>query len=296
MRLLKVFILFFFLLAGVLHSHGQELKPQGGFLQDSVKVGEQIVYALSFRHTNQEVIFPDSNYNYYPFTFVNKEYFTTRSIGNYAIDSAVYYLTTFEIDTVQPLGLPVFVLTNGDSSAIFAARDTVFFQETVKAIPDSIALKDSSFYRDVPTAINYPYILIGVGILVLVAAIIIIFFGKQIKRRWRHYKLKKEHKQFVEKVNGLIGQMNGNPSEQAGLVLAEWKKYLEMLEKKPFTKLTTKEIAKMNPDERLENALKSLDRSLYGKIYDDNIKDWLYYLLDYSYERYKIRMEEVKYE
>ncbi len=296
MRLLNVCILFFFLLTGILHSYSQEIKPEGRFLQDSVKIGEQIVYTLSFRHTNQEVIFPDSNYNYYPFTFVNKAYFTTRSIGNYAIDSAVYYLTTFEIDPEQPLGLPVFVLTNGDSTAIFANRDTVYFQEMVKAIPDSIALKDSSFYRDVPTAINYPYFLIAGGLLLLVAAIIIIFFGKQIKRRWKRYKLKKEHKQFVEKVNGILVHMNGNPGDQAGLVLTEWKKYLEMLEKKPFTKLTTKEIAKMNPDERLENALKSLDRSLYGKINDDHIKDWLYYLLDYSYERYKIKMEEVKHE
>jgi hypothetical protein len=291
--MLKVQLFFLVAIVVPLDGFSQE-RPIGRFLQDSIKIGEHAAYSFIFTHRNLEVVFPDSNYNYYPFEFIRKEFFPTRSVGQYAIDSAIYYLTTFDLDLAQPLGLPVFILENGDSTVVFAQRDTIYIQETVLAIPDSIALKDTSFYREVQTATNYPFIVLALVLVFFIIGAVLILFGNKIKRRYLLYRLKKKHQKFIQRMNLMLGQMNGDPSHQVGMIVFEWKKYLEMLENKPFTKLTTKEIIKINPDQSLENTLKSLDRSLYGNKQDDHIKDWILYLMDYSFDRYKKRVEEVK--
>jgi hypothetical protein len=288
-------ILIYFLLAMKVSIIGiSQDMPVGNFLQDSIKIGGHVAYSLKFTHRNQEVLFPDSNYNFYPFEFVRKDFFPTRAIGPYAVDSAVYYLTTFDFDPVLALELPVFILEGSDTTIAYAQRDSIFLQETVLAVPDTIALRDSSFFREVQTAVNYPYIVLAVVFSLFVVMAIIILFGKEIKRKYLLYRLKKKHQKFIQKMNLMLAQLNGSPSHQVGLMVFEWKKYLEVLENKPFTSLTTKEIIKMNPDETLERTLRSLDRSLYGNKQETHIKDSIIFLMDYSINRYKRRVEEVK--
>lgn len=290
LKILKA--LFLYLIAGCMNAFAQDM-PVGRFLQDSVRIGEHTAYSLVFRHENLEVVFPDSSYNYYPFEYIRKDYFRSRTAGPYVIDSAVYYLATFETDSVLPLALPVIILHDGDSSVHFAKRDTILLERTVLAIPDSIALKDSSFYREVPGAFNYPYMLLGMAGLLALSGIIFALFGKTIKRKYQLHKLRKEHRQFVKTINGLMNQMNGNPSRQVGQIVLEWKRYLEALENKPFTKLTTREIIKMTPNEPLEHTLKSLDTSLYGNKEFHHLKECIDVLMDYSHDRFARKMEEV---
>lgn len=278
------------------HSFAQEMDLKGGFLTDSIRVGEVAPYSLSLEYPSQwEVLFPDSTYNFYPFEFVRKQYFPTRSVDGVSYDSAVYYLTTFELDERLPLALPVFLVEANDSSVLFAERDTLLLRQMIAELPDSLALKDTAFYRKVDTAVNYPYIFIGVIIILVVGALVVVFFGKSIMKRIRLYRLKKAHKRFIVRYDRLLSQMNGH-ARQAEQLVIEWKKYLEQLENKPFTKLTSREIIKNNPDGNLEKSLKGIDRSIYGGVEDEYLGRYLQHLADYSTHRYHRKVEEVKHE
>jgi len=107
-RFLMVCVLLWF---ASINSISQEVKPKGVFLVDSAKIGEQIPYSLSIRYPKQmEFLFPDSNYNFFPFEFNSKNFFITRTDSLVSVDSAIFYLSTFEVEPVQKLFLPVFMI------------------------------------------------------------------------------------------------------------------------------------------------------------------------------------------
>ena len=93
----------------------QDVKVSGGFLSDSLKIGERTAFYLSARYKSDlTVLFPDSTFQFTPFEFQNKVYFPTRTEQGISHDSAVYYLTTFEVDRVQYLDLPLYVILPQD--------------------------------------------------------------------------------------------------------------------------------------------------------------------------------------
>lgn len=284
-----------FLLTLALPCFSQHRQPDGRFLADSIRTGEVVAFTLSFRYPSaMEAVFPDSSYNFYPFEFVRKDYFPTVSNDGTSYDSAVYHLTTFDIQPLLPLALPVIVLENGDSSAYFSEKDTLYFRETVAVLPDSIALKDTSFYREVEQAFNYPYAAAALAGLIIVAGLLALVFGKQIKRRFILFRLEKDYAKYMKRISIAIEQINGNASEKASVAVTEWKKYLETLDNKPLTKLTTKEIIRTYEDKSLEDPLKGIDRTLYGSISDPRLREWLGRLVEYSKERYHEKIREVK--
>ena len=277
-------------------SKGQQLKPEGFFLSDTIKLGEVVPFTLSFKYPKEyNVIFPDSTYDFSPFEFDRKQYFTTESDSIISFDSAVYYLSTFELDTVQKLELPVFVVEDGDSTTLFTNPDSLFLYHVVQSIPDSVALKESSFYRKIQSEFNYPYLIIGVLILAFISVIVIVFFGKDIKKRYDLYRLKKTHQRYVEKVHLLIDKAGQDIQKESEVILSEWKKYLEKLEEQPYTKLTTREIIRYHPQESLKNTLKSLDRVIYGGAREEKIVDQYRILLDYSIDSYHQKTDKIRY-
>jgi len=289
-------ILIFVMLLMPFLVEGQQIKPQGYFLLDSFKLGQQLPYTLSIKYPgNLDVIFPDSTYDFAPFEFVNKDYFETRTDSTYAIDSVVYYLTTFEIDTIQSLQLPIFVVSEGDSTPIYANPDSLIFDQVVASIPDSVALKESSFYRKISTQFNYPYLGIGIFLLLVIVAGVVIFFGKNIQRRYLLYKLKKNHGKFLDRFYQLIDDTTQNIQQKSEIVLLEWKNYLEKLENAPYTKWTTKEIIARHPNDSLKTSLKSIDRTIYGGYSQKKIQDNYRVLLDYSIDTYHQKIDSIRY-
>ena len=68
---------------------------------------------------------------------------------------------------------------------------------------------------------------------------------------------------------------------------------MEKLEKRPFTKLTTKEIGKLyNSEEEVIKILKNIDRLIYGGKEMDNVSFGL--LKDFAALRNQAKKEEVK--
>lgn len=275
--------------------NAQQLKPEGFFQQDSFKLGKPVPYTLSFRYPSElNVIFPDSTYNFAPFELSYRDYFNTRSDSASSFDSVVYYLRTFKLDTVQKLTLPVFVVKNGDSTAIYASTDSLIFNQVVPVLPDSVNLQETSYLHEVKREFNYPYaIAITIGV-VSVISIIIALFGGGIRRTLRLRKLNKDHEKYLAKYYALLDRSNGEGKNKSEEILITWKQYLEKLEKAPYTKQTTKEIVAMHPDQKLKDALRSIDRDIYAGKSSENIEEEYRSLLEYSINSFRNKVEAIK--
>ena len=292
-KLLASLILSVFIIG---NASGQELKPIGFFLKDSVKIGESVPYSLSYKdRKNRPVIFPDSLFNFSPFELLKKEYFDTQSDDINSIDSAVYYLATFEIDTVQSLSLPVFLFIGNDSLELYSLMDSITLDQVVTQMPDSVSLAETSAYTPVSLQFNYPYWVIGLIILGIVVLIVMLVWGNQIHKRIKLYRLNKQLLKFKEQFDIEIEQLNADTTKlKIESVLKFWKGYMERLEKIPYTKLTTKEIVLVQKSTSLEETLKSIDKNIYSPIEVTALQNDFEFLKDYSEDRYNHVTEVIK--
>src|SRR5688572_21779587 len=79
----------------------QEIKVSGGFVKDSIQIGEPVAYYLSTSYPQSlTVLFPDSIFNFAPFEYSRKAFYPTVTSNGISRDSVIYYLATFEVDKV----------------------------------------------------------------------------------------------------------------------------------------------------------------------------------------------------
>ena len=254
-------------------SMAQSIRVRAMFSSDSVKIGEPIELYMSARYPEKyTVLFPDSSFSFAPFEFQKKRYVATHTVDGISRDSVIYTLATYEIDSVQTLKLPVFVVNARDCTQVFSNTDTVFFRALVKAIPDSLAaeklpLKTNTNYLGVRWNLNYILAAI-VGGLVLVAAIIVwLVFGQRIRRYFKLKKMTRHYEAFLAKFDQSLHRLDERFSpQQAEATLLIWKSYLETLMGKPYTKYTSKEIRQVAQNDQLGHALAAIDRMIYGQI------------------------------
>lgn len=275
-------------------SFAQEIITDGYFHQDSMKVGEVVNFTLYAKYPkNMDIIFPDSTFNYLPFEFYSKVFFPTKVDSVFAYDSAVYSLASFEIDSIQYLQLPFFILKGKDSTKILTYLDSIYLKDLVTPMPDSLIFKENTTFQKVNLAFNYPYFLIGITIFILLMIAIISIFGKSIQRKIKAYKLRKAYEKFsIEFEKGINKIKKSNDIKLIEEVLIVWKKYMEKLENKPFTKYTTKEIGKAGYN-NLQRKLKDIDESIYGKIENTAMYKNFESLEDFTLENYQQKLKEI---
>ncbi len=272
-------------------AQAQPLQPHGYFHQDTIKVGQEVGFSLWVDYpAEQTVVFPDSLYNFSPFELVKRQWFPTRTDSLISRDSTVYYLTTFELDTVQYLRLPVYQVSESDSTVFFTPVDSVVLDFVIKELPDSIQVKLNTTYQPLKRQFNYPYLLIGLGLLALLALIVIFGFGKQIHRAWQIYRLKRWHRLFVKQFDEKLAQ----PTLQVEELLAFWKAYLQKILRQPFSSLTTKEIVALTNNDRLATALQAIDRYIYAEDRQIAIKRALEELLLYATDQYHDQLNRLR--
>ena len=279
----------------------QELRPQGAFSTDTLKVGEPITYVLSFRYPkNLEVVFPGEDGNYEPFEYLERTFAPTTSDSAYSYDSVAYQLATFELDSIQSLALPVYVVNTdregqADSTTIYAAIDSVILERIVKELPDSVDLKENQAYRDVPLAFNYPYLLVGIAALAILALLVFVLFGKKIRRQWQLYQLKKGQKAFQEQYGKSLEALRKSPNKRRSeSTLIVWKQYMERLDRLPYTKLTTREIVGLEGGEGVQQDLRAIDRGIYGKSSNGELIRHFEHLEKHTNLRFTQKIEEIK--
>ena len=277
----------------------QEVNVRGRFLADSIKIGEQVPYSLTVRYPSSlNLVFPDSTFSFVPFEIQKKKFFPTQSKNNISFDSTVYFLTTFEIDSVQVLSLPIFSIQAKDCTAFYSSPDTIFLKELIKTVPDSVAaqelpLKTNTAYQNVKWLLNYWVFIIVIGVLLVFVVTVWIVFGKRIKKYFMLRRLQRKHDSFLQKFSKSTEQLSsGFTVKQAENVLVVWKGYMEDLLAQPFTTATSKEILQREKDETLGRALQSVDRMIY-KGNDSYSEEAIASLNQYAQQRFMNKVEEI---
>ncbi len=243
------------------NAFGQDITAKGYFLKDSIKIGAPLPYILTIKYPKAlEILFPDSLHNFSPFELSSKSYFPTKSDSVFSRDSAIYYLSTFEIDSIQYLKMPLYQINEFDSIIFWTLTDSVVLNQVVTVMPDSIAMVTNTAYVEVPMAFNYPYALAAFVLIIILLLILWFVFGNTLKKKIKLYRLKKKNDTFNKDFGALVTK----DYLQAEEILTLWKSYLEKLQQQPFTKLTTKEIVSLLKQPTTEKSLMAIDRNIYG--------------------------------
>lgn len=298
MRKLAILIL---LCLGHLVAQGQQLlTPQGGFSQDTVHLGELVQYTLVHRHPDTlEVVLPAANYNFAPFELVDNTYYPTRTRNGISTDSAVYTLRTFETDSVQQLALPVYLLRERDTITYFAEASNIYLQQLVKEVREPLPIKADTELIVVGEKFNWPLMLLWVTTILALTALIWLIFGQSIKRRYKLYRLRKDHLYYTSRFNSHKDrfQKSGVQSSLEKAVTL-WKNYLTKLERSAINSFTTKEIVEFyNNDEEINTALRICDKAIYGNLqaeYEGETNLALGMLRRFSIQRYKLHRELIR--
>lgn len=289
-----------FLIISYTATQGQEVEVRGKFQVDSIKIGVIFPYSLTATYPKTtSIVFPDSTYSFAPFEINHKTFFPTQTKGGTSYDSVVYYLTTFEIDSIQQLALPVFIVHRADCTVVSSVADSVYLQQLIAHVPDSVStqklpLKTNTAYHAVSWLLNYPLLLIIGGILLVALIAIWIIFGKRIRKYFILKKLNRKHRQFISSFEGAVAKFQSQKTpSMAESALVLWKNYMEQLLSSPFTKYTTKEIFQLVKDESLGKSLKTIDHVIYSnEVSLDN--DSFSSLRNFSEQRFQQKLQEVK--
>jgi len=275
----------------------------GSFSKEGLKIGKHIPFKVVFVHNyNKEVIFADSTYNFAPFEWVKTDAFPTKTDSKgISTDSAIYWLRTFKLDTIQTLKLPVFVINQktGDTLKYFtevSTKQTEFVLS--KADLQNMLEKDSvTFYQnttflEIPRFTNYPLYGLIVIILLVLAILSFVFFGESIRRGYRLKRLQRQHEKFIQEYASQLRQIE-NP-QATDHTLGMWKSYIEKLKNEPFTTYTSSEISRLTKNESLGENLKVIDRAIYGGQIDNNTELALQNLKNYAINVFEKRLAELR--
>ncbi|MBK6264152.1 hypothetical protein JKA74_03810 [Marivirga sp. S37H4] len=273
-------------------AEAQEIRPKGQFLQDSMALGEKVQFSLSVSYPlDQQLLFPDSTYNFYPFEFRSKTYFPTRTDSLMSYDSAVFTLASYEIEELQTLRLPVFVIQGKDSLRRFTSVDSIFLQEMIPIVSDTLSLKTDTNLAVTDKEFNYPLLIAIVIVILILIVLIIVFFGKKIRLKWKIWQLERKHRKFLEQFKP---QAEHPQVDEVEKLLFRWKNHLEKISLKPYAKLTTKEIHSLHQDEDLYQNLKQMDRSIYSSAKNDNLSAAFEFLIGYADYIFNERIKELQ--
>ncbi|TAF32806.1 MAG: hypothetical protein EAZ57_07705 [Cytophagales bacterium] len=282
-------------------SFAQIDKPVLRVLTDTVKLGTPVRFALTYTHDQfEEVVFPDSNYSYQPFEWVRKQFATTKTNGKRSLDSAVYELRTFSMDTLQAISIPVFIIDeNGDTT--FLRSNEAEIKLTFKVQAEQLSkvlqagvsesLKSNTLYakiKNLPQSILY--FLVVLLILLLVGAVFLLF-NKRILKAYQMRRLRRQYERFRADFESTTRKENSSKNTETALLL--WKTFLEGMEGKPYTSYTTKETLTALSDTSLVEPLKNLDKAIYGGMISDSTQSALDFLKNYAEGMYDTKMKEV---
>lgn len=260
--------------------------PKGVFLRDSLRIGQTVSFAFSYRHPPEAtVFFPDTSYNFAPFELVDQQLFPTVTNETGSLDSVIYVLKTFVVKPRLTLSLPVYLATETDSSVFSSVRDTIKIIELINDdnLQDDL-LRDDLELVEADKPIDYwKYLRIVLLTLLLVGGIYL-FFGNFIYRQYRLLLYRKRHRDFTIKFKRYIKESDTPQNVNQALIL--WKTYLQTLEDVPYTTSTTKEIIEAIPNERLGEALRTMDMHIYGDVQSSQMVFAMNKLLDIANERY----------
>lgn len=244
-------------------------RPEGSFNRDTASLGELLQYTLVHRHpATQEVVLPPENYNFAPFELVRKDFFPTTTKAGISTDSAVYTLRSFEVEPVQQLALPVYVLGEQDTTEVFATADAIVLHQLVKEVQEPLQVKADTELAPVEERFNWPELVLWIVASATFLSLVWLVFGQAILRKYKLYRLRKDHLYFASRYNSHEERFKKTGAIQSlEKAVSLWKNYLTRLERSAINSFTTKEIVEYyENDEEVNTALRICDKAIYGNV------------------------------
>ncbi len=285
------------LLLGTMHlvrAQGGDIVAQGKFISDSVLIGDEVQFVLTAKVRPQSVVvFPDSGANFGDFVFKSLRWFPQRSLDDSSsLDSMVYTLACFADSGFVYLSMPLTeILPNGDSVLHFPASDSVFLHSKM---PPQAADEQLEF---MPLAheINYPYIVGGVFLSLLLVIGLNLLLGKPIQRYWQLFLLARRYAAYQNSFKKLNANLlvSGNSSDMERL-LNLWKNFMQRITSQPYSTYTTKDIASLETPESLIQSLSAVDKWVYGGIEPAEKPGILAELKQFSLKAYANKRRSIK--
>jgi hypothetical protein len=299
-RVLYCFLLFFTTVCSQFvkaqKQDSAEIRPVLRFLEDSLHIGKPTPVSLTFDYPKQwQVVFCDTNFLYGNFELHEKKFFPTKTKALLSRDSAVYWLRSFEIDKIQRLRLPVFLIKpQGDSSLVYSNTDSIAFKEQISSNKlDTLVLRSDTTIATLTPKVNYHVWIFWTVTSIFLGVVVWLFFGDWIKKQIVLLNLKRKHIVFEDNLDRDIAKIRTRKRiidiEQA---LNLWKKHLEQIESKPFSTYTSREILETLPITKLGESLQNIDKAIYGAIIEDSLDNDFLYLKNLANRRY-IRRKKV---
>ncbi len=264
----------FFIFLCFLHLHKihpQEIDYNIYFVQDSIKIGDPITLISTLNYPlNVEIIQPDSSYFFNSFDFVKKRVFESISSNNIIFDSTVYYLQTFELDSIQSLYLNSYIISNNDSLEISSNNDSIKIISLVKEVNSKT--KTNTFLEKLNTIFNSRKFLIVSGIVFSLLLFLYLIFRKRINKYFKIKRINSETNIFNSEFDKILSSyLKTNDPKFLENLLLLWKRFMEKLSKKPYSSSTTNEISIFNKNDNSIGILKEIDKCIYSK--NENILD-----------------------
>jgi len=274
-RIIKLSYLLVFLIIPFSFVQGQDVHVEGYFLQDSAKLGERVGYVLKSSYPSElPIIFPDSTYDFGDFEFLDKQIFTSFTEDSITLDSAVYWISNFSLDSIQAFKIPVYEVLNYDSISHYPQPASLALTLTIEEIPEELAFEQNNSYLNIPQTFNYPYLIIGIVAVVILVVLAILLFGKGLIKRWKAYRERKKWNKFESQWESSMQQLINQPGiQEADELLGLWKNYLENLTEQPYKEWTSTEIAEhLNKPEIIKD-FRKIELIIYANRVDDNIRE-----------------------
>ena len=294
---LGLWICFLLSLPAALSAREGEWNLKARFSADTIRLGEPVLYSLSVHYpSTSQVIFPDTGFSFGSFELWKRDYFPTRTIGDISRDCVVYHLASFLLEPIQSLRVPVFERVGDDTIFHNPSESRVFLKPVFSGnLPENPSIQTELTPLPVPKRVNYPYILIGLGVVLLVILLINIFFDRPIQKFIYLFLESRRQQAFLKQFEKISQQMeSGLTVELMESMLITWKKYLQRVDGKPYTTFTSREIFQILPDPTLRDFLQEIDRWIYGGLEMKDFRANVSYLKQMALILYQTKREAIR--
>ena len=256
------FIFLFFL--NISEVFSQEIEYKVYFIKDSVKIGDSIPLISILKYPKSiELIQPDSSYNYLTFEYIDKKTFPSIQIDNIILDSTVYYLRTFEIDSTQNIKLEATIINKNDSLNIISNTDSITLISQVTDISSSLI--NNTLFSVLKSIFNSEKVIYLIIIILSIIILLFILFRKKIIKYFKIRRIKSQLNKFNIEFELLSKNYSkNNKIRELEKLLLLWKRFMEKFTNKPFSSSTTNEISYFINDKNILGILSTSDKCIYS--------------------------------
>jgi len=266
--------LLIFLLIAQSQLPAQEVKVHGYFMQDSAKLGERVTYVLKATYpSTMDMLFPDSLYNFGSMEYLGKQTFRSVTDDTLTTDSALYFLANFSLEPIKQYNLPVFEILRYDSITHRPADASLALKLIIDELPDALAFQETNAYQKIQQGLNYPAIMLGVLVVLVILGTVYYFFGGRLKRLWLVYLEKKRRQRFVTRWESAQAAFFAKKDlDAADELLGVWRGYMESMTGFPFREWTSTEIAHNLEQPELVKDLREIEVVIYANRVTEGIR------------------------